>query len=94
MNVITVRQAAERIASQLRRGNGLGCYVSHVGIAIIDFRHLDRHGETAFADGLETFVHEWLHHLGWTDRRIDRWWKKGADTRRELMQKVVRGLRP
>jgi len=94
LNAITVRQAAERMAGQLRKGDRLGCYIEDVGIAIIDFRHLDQHGENAFADGLETFVHEWFHHIGWTDRRIDRWWKKRAGPRRVLMQKLGTGRRP
>ena len=50
MNAITVRQAAERMAGQLRKGDRLGCYIEDVGIAIIDFRHLDQHGENAFAE--------------------------------------------
>ncbi len=83
-------QAAEQIANELRREKKLACYIADVGLCCIDFTHLDLHAESAFADGMETFVHEWLHHLGWTDRRIDRW----TAPKRGLMQEFVRSLQP
>src|SRR5205807_549083 len=92
----SLREAAGLMAIRLRQGGRLGCYVEGVGIACIDFQHLDQHGPTALIDAITTTIHEYLHHRHprWDDRRVERWHEEHVRPRLPLLREFVRGLKP
>src|SRR5207253_2144500 len=84
-----------QLASLMRRRAAIGMTFSS-GIVVIDLEHIRECGRPGnpLLETLITATHEFAHHSHprWSEQRVEKWWTKNAEPKRQVLVEFVRGL--